>query len=154
MRVGCHFNIKPFSRHGYFHHKDKTVAIPSHLYQGNPYTGKMSSLYWDTPWARYVQFVDLILNRSWNTIQQKVVMQHESGCLEIHALINRSMWHWTVIIIWRRMINQLRQIVDMQYIWYDIVLKRSEESCVMLFAFRYHRITATLIYIEIKFFEE
>ena len=32
-----------------FHDKDKTVMRPSYLYNGNPYTGKNTSLYWDGP---------------------------------------------------------------------------------------------------------
>ena len=30
-----------------FHYKDKMVMRPSYLYNGNPYTGKTTSLYWD-----------------------------------------------------------------------------------------------------------
>ena len=30
-----------------FPHKDKMVVRPSYLYDGNSYTGKMASLYWD-----------------------------------------------------------------------------------------------------------
>ena len=29
------------------HYKDKTVGRPSYLYNGNFYTGKKASLYWD-----------------------------------------------------------------------------------------------------------
>ena len=32
---------------GNMHYKDKTVMRPSYLHNGNPYTGKMTSLYWD-----------------------------------------------------------------------------------------------------------
>ena len=32
-----------------FHDKDKTVVRPSYLYNGNTYTGKTTSLYWDGP---------------------------------------------------------------------------------------------------------
>ena len=32
-------------------YKDETFVRPSHLYNGNTYTGKMASLYWDCPWA-------------------------------------------------------------------------------------------------------
>ena len=35
--------------YGDFHYKDKTVMISSYLYNGNPYTDKMASLYWDGP---------------------------------------------------------------------------------------------------------
>ena len=34
---------------GDFHDKDKTVVKLSYLYHGDPYTGKMGSLYWDAP---------------------------------------------------------------------------------------------------------
>ena len=45
--VGC-LNIKiVFPRYGDSHVKDKTVARPSYLLHGNPYTGKTMSLYWD-----------------------------------------------------------------------------------------------------------
>ena len=36
------------SRYGDFHYKDKAVVRPSYIYNGNPYTGKTASLYWDT----------------------------------------------------------------------------------------------------------
>ena len=39
------------SRYGYFHYEDKTVSRQSNLYDGNPYTGKTTSLYWDAPLA-------------------------------------------------------------------------------------------------------
>ena len=43
-------NIKTiFPRYGDSHVKDKIVAIPSYLWHGDPYTGKMTSLYWDSP---------------------------------------------------------------------------------------------------------
>ena len=35
------------SRYGDFHYKDKTVVRPSYFYNGNSYTGKKISLYWD-----------------------------------------------------------------------------------------------------------
>ena len=31
------------------HYKYKTVMKPAYLYNGNPYTGKKTSLYWDNP---------------------------------------------------------------------------------------------------------
>ena len=37
------------SRYIYFHYKDKTVVRPFYLYNGNSYTGKSASLYWDGP---------------------------------------------------------------------------------------------------------
>ena len=36
-------------RCGNFHYKYKTVVRPSYLYNGNSYTGKTTSLYWDEP---------------------------------------------------------------------------------------------------------
>ena len=36
------------SRYVDFHYKDKTVVRPFYLYNGDPYTGKMTS-YWDSP---------------------------------------------------------------------------------------------------------
>ena len=43
-------NIKTvFSRYGDSHVKDKTVARPSYLWHGDPYTGKTTSLYWKDP---------------------------------------------------------------------------------------------------------
>ena len=35
------------SRYGNSHCKDKAVVRPFHLYNGNPYTGKTASLFWD-----------------------------------------------------------------------------------------------------------
>ena len=41
------FNIKMSSyKYRDSHYKDKMVVKPSHLYNGNSYTGKMTSLYW------------------------------------------------------------------------------------------------------------
>ena len=34
-------------RYGDFHYKYKTVVRPSYSYNGNPYTGKTASFYWD-----------------------------------------------------------------------------------------------------------
>ena len=36
------------SRYGYSQIKDKTVSWPSYIQHGNPYTGKTTSLYWDS----------------------------------------------------------------------------------------------------------
>ena len=36
------------SKYGYFRSADKTVVIPSYLYDWNSYTGKTVTLYWDT----------------------------------------------------------------------------------------------------------
>ena len=48
-RPGPRFNIKTvFFRYGDTHIKDKTVARPSYLYNCDPYTGKTTSLYWDS----------------------------------------------------------------------------------------------------------
>ena len=41
---------KPFSTYVHSHYEDKTSMIPSYLYNGNPYTGKTTSLcYGDAP---------------------------------------------------------------------------------------------------------
>ena len=37
------------SKYGGLHYKDKTVVGPSYLFNGNPYTSKMTPLYWDGP---------------------------------------------------------------------------------------------------------
>ena len=42
-------NIKTvFPRYGVSHVKDKAVVRPSYLWHGDPYTGKTTSLYWDS----------------------------------------------------------------------------------------------------------
>ena len=52
------------SQYGDSHVKDKTVARPSYLWHGDPYTGKMTSLYWikalgiDRRGLRWVGIVD------------------------------------------------------------------------------------------------
>ena len=47
---GPRLNIKTiFPRYGDSHVKDMTVARPSYLSHGDPYTGKTTSLYWDGP---------------------------------------------------------------------------------------------------------
>ena len=47
---GPRLNIKTvFPSYGDSHVKDKTVAKPSYLSHGDPYTGNMTSLYWDGP---------------------------------------------------------------------------------------------------------
>ena len=47
---GPRLSIKTaFPRYGDSNVKDKTVARPSYLKHGDPYTGKMTSLYWDGP---------------------------------------------------------------------------------------------------------
>ena len=52
---GPHFNIKTiFPRYGDSHVKDKTVTKPSYLKHGDPYTGKTTSLCWDTPITGWV----------------------------------------------------------------------------------------------------
>ena len=49
---GPHINTKTvFPRYGDSHVKDKKVARPSYLWHGDPYTGKTTSLYWDSPLA-------------------------------------------------------------------------------------------------------
>ena len=39
--------------YGNFNYKDKTVVRPCHRYNGNSYTGKTTSLYWDDPQVAY-----------------------------------------------------------------------------------------------------
>ena len=39
--------IDRLSRFANYHCKDNTAARPSYLYNGNPYTGKTASFYWD-----------------------------------------------------------------------------------------------------------
>ena len=48
----------PHPRCGNFHHKDKTVIRAPYLYNGNPYTGKTTFLYWGVPdcTSKYFQF--------------------------------------------------------------------------------------------------
>ena len=49
---GPRLNIKTvFPRYGDSHVKDKTVARPYYLQHGDPYTGKTTSLYWDSTQA-------------------------------------------------------------------------------------------------------
>ena len=56
LRPGSRLNIKTvFPRYGDSYAKDKTVARPSYLWHGDPYTGKTTFLYWDGP-QRSVQF--------------------------------------------------------------------------------------------------
>ena len=38
-----------------FHYKDEIDVRPSYLYDGNPYTGKTASLYWDSPLSAAVE---------------------------------------------------------------------------------------------------
>ena len=48
MGAGRHFKVDTlFLRYRESHYRDKTA--PSYLYNGNPYTVKMVSLYWDGP---------------------------------------------------------------------------------------------------------
>ena len=48
MGAGRHFKVDTlFLRYRESHYRDKTA--PSYLYNGNPYTVKMVSLYWDAP---------------------------------------------------------------------------------------------------------
>ena len=47
VRNGALFWYKHrLSIYGEFNYKDKTVLIPSYLYNDNPYTGETASLYW------------------------------------------------------------------------------------------------------------
>ena len=47
-------NIKSvFFRYGDFHYKDKTIVRASYLYNGSPYIGKTTNLYWDGPRCLY-----------------------------------------------------------------------------------------------------
>ena len=53
-----------FPWYGDFHVKDKTVARPSYLYHGYPYTAKMTSLYWYGPQIAFVsnrKFTDITM---------------------------------------------------------------------------------------------
>ena len=50
MKIRVLFQYKDsLSRYGDSHYEDKRVSRPSFLYNGNPYTGKTGSLYWDSP---------------------------------------------------------------------------------------------------------
>ena len=42
---------------GDFHHNDKTVVRPSYVYDGNSYTDKTRSLYWDS--LRWIESYDI-----------------------------------------------------------------------------------------------
>ena len=37
-----------------YHYINATVSWPSHLYNGNPFSGKTASLYWTGPWYIYL----------------------------------------------------------------------------------------------------
>ena len=54
-------------RHENFYHEDKTVTRPSYLYNGNPYTGKTTSLYWNGPWSQWADEIsqDVCKNHLW-----------------------------------------------------------------------------------------
>ena len=60
---GPHLNIKTvFPRYVDYHVKDKTAVRPSYLWHGDPYTGKMTSLYWVAPLIiRKVTFMTSII---------------------------------------------------------------------------------------------
>ena len=67
------------------HVKDKTVARPSHHQHGNPYTGKTTSLYWDSPWFLFgttVRFRGMVLLHkncfSWHHIDLQAGWIHKA----------------------------------------------------------------------------
>ena len=49
-------NKDSFSKHGNFHCKHKTVVRQSYLNNGNSYTGKTASLYWNVHLSKYGKF--------------------------------------------------------------------------------------------------
>ena len=53
-----------FPRYGDSHVKDKTVVRLSYLSHGDPYTGKMTSLYWDSPEMPW-NIIDIINIHQW-----------------------------------------------------------------------------------------
>ena len=63
------------SRYGYFHYKDKK------LYNGNPYTGKTASLYWDAPCGFYAKQASsaVTFSMSWCHMLEKSL--DEACCL-------------------------------------------------------------------------
>ena len=58
---GPHLNIKTvFSRYRNFHYEYKMVVRLSYIYNGNSYTGKMTSLYWaSTQVMSYLKILNL-----------------------------------------------------------------------------------------------
>ena len=52
--VGPCFNIKTVFPAIDFYCKDKPIVRQSYLYNGNPYTGKTTPLYWAACWARHI----------------------------------------------------------------------------------------------------
>ena len=52
--VGPCFNIKTVFPAIDFYCKDKPIVRQSYLYNGNPYTGKTTPLYWAACWARRI----------------------------------------------------------------------------------------------------
>ena len=54
LQTGSWFNIKILYRYVGFHYKDETAMRSSYLYNGNNYTCKTASLYWNSPpWVIY-----------------------------------------------------------------------------------------------------
>ena len=65
-----------------FHYKGKTIVKPSYLYNGNPYTCKMASLYWDIPqfvfWAPFFGFDSVALGQSYDKTDRWKTETHHS----------------------------------------------------------------------------
>ena len=91
-------NIKTvYPRYSNLMFKYKTVARPSYLWHGDPYTGKTISLYWDSPqddviWNWY-QLIPILLSSN------RVIIFYANSNTMCKSLMFPSSWiHWTVVI--------------------------------------------------------
>ena len=102
-----------------YHVKDKMATRPSYLYNGNPYTGKTASSYWEGP-----RRICIMVNQHWPEVfnigpgNGLVSLGNKSSHIQIirrHAIVRRSdsylnqSWliiDWTVGNTFHRKLNQ------------------------------------------------
>ena len=63
------------SGHGDFHYEYRTVVRPSYLYNGNPYTDKTTSSYWDP--VIYMMHADPLSIVLWLNVNQRGLLKRQ-----------------------------------------------------------------------------
>ena len=83
-----------FFMYGDVHYKDETVVRPSHLYNGNLYSSKMTSLYWDDPQISGCLEVSIARNTVWSIGVQRNKLSYNFNQDTIILEKWSAKWRW------------------------------------------------------------
>ena len=89
FEVPC-VNIKAAFPCIWFPYGDKMVVRPSYLHNGNPYTGKTASFYWDAPLNETSCFLQMTFSNASLDINWRILIQISLRCFSRGPIANNS----------------------------------------------------------------